>query len=249
MNALRIFKLLGLGLALALLTLALTDRGQIGLGKEEPFQTLKQVLVDDVLVVELKINFTVHDLYIYVEWAYKDGTTIKDIWYFEQTLKAGDTIPLYAPRRHANPWASLADVPVKGWHSYKYSKGEGRCTYRKLQITRCTWDGSYVRVLGTVRNTGTCCGSIACGYVAFAAIYDKDGNIMAANSSEKNYVMPGDTNNFAVGFAGFKLPRPVTSEQCWVFQGQWGWQWVRTIFPNEPVPSIPPGLKNVCPNE
>jgi len=194
------------------------------------------------LVAELRVNFTLHDLYVYVEWAYSDGTTTKDIWYFEQTLNAGDTIPLYAPLSHSNPWASLTGVKSWGW--YDYSPGTGRCTYNQLQVTRCRWNGSYEAVYGTAKNSG----KLSTPYVAFAALYDNNGTIIAANWAEKEGVDANATDNFTVGFMGVNLPRPVGSERCWVFQGQWGWQYVGSIFPNEPLPSTRPGLRNVCPS-
>lgn len=194
------------------------------------------------LVAELRANFTLHDLYTYVDWAYNDGTTTRDIWYFEQTLNAGDRIPLYAPRSHTNPWASLAPAPISGWGWYDYSRGAGRCTYNQLTVTRCRWDSSDKAVYGTVKNTG----NLSTGYVAFAALYDNNNNIIAANWAEKEGVDANDTDNFTVGFALLDLPRPVGNERCWVFQGQWGWQDLGSIFPDES--RLHPGLRNVCPN-
>jgi hypothetical protein len=190
-------------------------------------------------VAELTANFTLHDLYVYVDWVYNDGSTIRDIWYFEQTLYSGDTIPLYAPLSHMNPWASVTGV--SSWGYYDYTRGAGRCTYGKLSVTRCRWDSSYGgAVYGTVKNSG----DLTTGYVAFAALYDS--NIIAASWTEKEGVDANDTDNFAVGFAGVDLPRAVSDEDCWVFQGQWGWQDVGSIFPNES--KTWPGLRNVCPS-
>jgi len=196
-----------------------------------------------VLVAELKVNFTLHDLYVYIEWDYGGWGTIKDIWFFEQTLNAGDRIPLYAPRRHANPWASLAAAPIRSWGWYDYTRGTGRCTYGKLQVTRCSWNSSDRAVYGTVQNNGR----IATGYVAFAALYDNNGTIIAANWAEKEGVYANDTDNFTVGFSLLNLPKPVNSVKCWVFQGQWGWQYVGAIFPSET--KTWPGLRNACPSE
>jgi hypothetical protein len=221
------------------------------LGQPPPFNAPNRMVFwteggNPVLVAELNINFTLHDLYVFVEWAYDDGTTITDVWYFEQTLKANRTIPLYAPRRHANPWASVTGVQGWGWHDW--SPGTGRCTYGKFTVTS-RWDGSDRAVYGTVQNPGR----IATGYVAFAALYDDNGRIIAAGWAEKEGVKANDTDNFTVGFAMWfqqvqgLTPRQVNSEQSRVFQGQWGWQYVGSIFPDES--RLRPGLRNVCPSE
>ena len=235
----RVWKLL---LAVSVLSLVLvgTALGQVPVSWSVGPLVYDRIHGNPGFVAELTANFTLHDLYVYVDWAYSDGSTIRDIWYFEQTLNAGDTIPIYAPRSHTNPWASVTGV--SNWGCYDYSSGAGRCTYNKLSVTRCRWNGSYKAVYGTVKNSG----NLTTGYVAFAALYDSNGNIIAANWTEKEGVRANDTDNFTVGFAGVDLPRAVSDERCWVFQGQWGWQYVGTIFPNES--KTWPGLRNVCPS-
>jgi len=227
---------------------------ETALGQGAPFNAPNRMMFwtrdgSPVLVADLQINFTLHDLYVFVEWDY-GSYTIKDIWYFEQTLKAGDRIPLCAPRRHGNPWASLAAVPIRSWGWHDYTRGTGRCTYDKFTVTS-RWDGSDRAVYGTVKNTGSL--TVPTGYVAFAALYDKSGAIIGANWVEKEFVEPNGTDNFGVSFAMWfqqvrdLVPGQVSSERSWVFQGQWGWQYLGAIFPDESV--LHPGLRNVCPSE
>jgi hypothetical protein len=197
------------------------------LGQGPPFNAPNRMVFwteggNPVLVAELQINFTLHDAYVYITWAYSDGTTTTDIWYFEQTLNAGDTIPLYAPRCHINPWASVTGI--SSWRAYDYSSGTGRCTYNQLIIQARQWIPDWRRggpmVSGVVRNTG----GISTPYVVFAALYDANNSILDVNWSSKEWVDAGDTDGFTIGFGRPMpgVPGRVVAFNTWVFQGQWG---------------------------